>query len=103
MYLGITATKEAKIVKSTQFGRALQALDIQLICANTCQAKGRVERANKTLQLNIKVGHFVLFNYPTLNNYINQTIFIRHLYLPLTKIDIYTTPGKNHEEFETPF
>ena len=42
--------KEAKIVKSTQFGRALQELDIQLICANTCQAKGRVERANKTLQ-----------------------------------------------------
>ncbi|MES2215630.1 MAG: ISNCY family transposase, partial [Pseudomonadota bacterium] len=34
----------------TQFGRALQELDIQLICANTCQAKGRVERANKTLQ-----------------------------------------------------
>lgn len=33
----------------TQFGRALQELDIQLICANTCQAKGRVERANKTL------------------------------------------------------
>jgi hypothetical protein len=36
--------------KITQFGRALQELDIQLICANTCQAKGRVERANKTLQ-----------------------------------------------------
>ncbi len=34
----------------TQFGRALQELDIQLICANTCEAKGRVERANKTLQ-----------------------------------------------------
>jgi transposase len=34
----------------TQFGRAMQELDIQLICANTPQAKGRVERANQTLQ-----------------------------------------------------
>ena len=34
----------------TQFGRALQELDIQIICASTPQAKGRVERANQTLQ-----------------------------------------------------
>ena len=34
----------------TQFGRALKELNIQIICANSCQAKGRVERANKTLQ-----------------------------------------------------
>jgi transposase len=34
----------------TQFGRAMQALDVQIICANTPQAKGRVERANQTLQ-----------------------------------------------------
>ena len=34
----------------TQFGRALHALNIDIICANTPQAKGRVERANKTLQ-----------------------------------------------------
>ncbi|MCG2786369.1 MAG: ISNCY family transposase [Anaerolineae bacterium] len=34
----------------TQFGRAMQELDIQIICANTLQAKGRVERANQTLQ-----------------------------------------------------
>jgi len=34
----------------TQFGRAMQALDIQIICANSPQAKGRVERANQTLQ-----------------------------------------------------
>ena len=34
----------------TQFGRAMQTLDIQIICANTPQAKGRVERANQTLQ-----------------------------------------------------
>jgi transposase len=34
----------------TQFGRAMRNLDIEIICANTPQAKGRVERVNKTLQ-----------------------------------------------------
>jgi len=34
----------------TQFGRALHALNIDIICANSSPAKGRVERANKTLQ-----------------------------------------------------
>ena len=34
----------------TQFGRALDALNIEIICANSSQAKGRVERAHKTLQ-----------------------------------------------------
>jgi transposase len=34
----------------TQFGRAMQELDIQIICANSPQAKGRIERANQTLQ-----------------------------------------------------
>lgn len=34
----------------TQFGRAAEALNIELICANSPQAKGRVERANQTLQ-----------------------------------------------------
>ena len=34
----------------TQFGRALHDLNIGILCANTPQAKGRVERANKTLQ-----------------------------------------------------
>jgi hypothetical protein len=34
----------------TQFGRALYELNIDGICANTPAAKGRVERAHKTLQ-----------------------------------------------------
>lgn len=34
----------------TQFGRAMQDLDIEIICANTPQAKGRVERVIQTLQ-----------------------------------------------------
>jgi transposase len=34
----------------TQFGRGMKELQIQLICAHSPQAKGRVERANQTLQ-----------------------------------------------------
>lgn len=34
----------------TQFSRSLKELNIDIICANSPQAKGRVERANSTLQ-----------------------------------------------------
>ena len=34
----------------TQFGRALHALNIDIICANSSPAKGRLERVHKTLQ-----------------------------------------------------
>ena len=34
----------------TQFGRAMSDLNIDVICANTPAAKGRVERAHQTLQ-----------------------------------------------------
>ena len=34
----------------TQFGRALSELNIEILCANTSQAKGRIERAHHTLQ-----------------------------------------------------
>lgn len=37
-------------VQDTQFFRALKSLGIELICANSSEAKGRVERANQTLQ-----------------------------------------------------
>ncbi len=39
-----------KQVGQTQYGRILRELGIELICANSSQAKGRVERANQTLQ-----------------------------------------------------
>lgn len=42
--------RDAKTERLTQFGRVLHDLNIELICANSSQAKGRVERANKTLQ-----------------------------------------------------
>lgn len=36
--------------RMTQFGRALNELNVEILCANSSQAKGRVERANRTLQ-----------------------------------------------------
>jgi len=50
---GIFRVNQASVGKAeglTQFGRAMQELDIEILCANTPQAKGRVERANQTLQ-----------------------------------------------------
>jgi len=35
---------------TTQFGRAMAELNIDVVCANSPQAKGRVERAHQTLQ-----------------------------------------------------
>ena len=36
--------------EETQVQRALRELDVELICANSPQSKGRVERANRTMQ-----------------------------------------------------
>lgn len=45
------ARKDAKGGQGmTQFGRALSELHIEILCANSSQAKGRVERMNRTLQ-----------------------------------------------------
>ena len=46
----VGASEAVKGVGMTQFGRALGALNIDIVCANTPQAKGRVERAHLTLQ-----------------------------------------------------
>ena len=46
----VGASDAARGTGITQFGRALSELNIDIICANTPQAKGRVERAHLTLQ-----------------------------------------------------
>ena len=43
-------SRETSQDRETHFGRVLRELDIELICAHSPQAKGRVERANGTLQ-----------------------------------------------------
>ena len=46
----VAAAEAVKGTGITQFGRALSELNIDIVCANTPQAKGRVERAHLTLQ-----------------------------------------------------
>jgi len=46
----VAAPDAAKGAGITQFGRALSELNIDILCAHTPQAKGRVERAHLTLQ-----------------------------------------------------
>lgn len=46
----VTAKEVQSGSAETHFGGVLRALDIKLICAHSPQAKGRVERANGTLQ-----------------------------------------------------
>jgi Winged helix-turn helix len=46
----VNNTEAAGGTGMTQFGRALHELNIDIICANTPQAKGRVERSFSTLQ-----------------------------------------------------
>ncbi len=58
----------------TQFGQTMDVLNIELIYANTPQAKGRVERANKTLQDRL-VKELRLRNISTIgeaNNYLEE-------------------------------
>jgi hypothetical protein len=43
-------SKDSMGESMTQYGRALHELNIDILCANVPQAKGRVERAHKTLQ-----------------------------------------------------
>ena len=60
----------------TQFQRALSVLDIQLICANSPQAKGRVERANQTLQDRLikEMRLLGICNYEQANQYLPEFI-----------------------------
>jgi len=64
--------------KITQFERAAQQLDIEMIHAHSPQAKGRVERANKTLQDRlIAEMRLAGISSPEAAN-----IFIRDVYIP---------------------
>jgi transposase len=60
----------------TQFHRALHSLGIELICANSPQAKGRVERANQTFQdrlvKELRLRHIA--SYPEANAYLAEFI-----------------------------
>ncbi len=95
-------TVESATEEKTQFGRALDELDIELICANSPQAKGRVERVNATLQDRL-VKELRLRNIISLdvaNLYLTEYIaehnrnFAR---TPRTTFDAHRTLGAEHD------
>jgi transposase len=64
----------------TQFGRAMKQLDVELICANSPQAKGRVERRNAVFQDRL-VKEMRLRNIRTLQqaNALLETMFLKEM------------------------
>jgi len=80
----------------TQFGRAMEELGIELICANSPQAKGRVERANGTLQARL-VREMRLRNISTIqdaNAYVPEfmaTYNAKFAKLPASDVDAHRT------------
>ena len=83
----------------TQFGRAMKELGIEMIFANSPQAKGRIERSNRTLQ-NRLVQELRLHNI--------STIDAANAFLP-TFIEDYNrrfaavpkSPDNAHRDFKT--
>ena len=57
----------------TQFGRAMNDLNIDTICANTAAAKGRVERANHMIKGDIRETAGVLGVWPVYADFDEQT------------------------------
>lgn len=79
----------------TQFGRMMQDLNIQMIFANTPQAKGRVERRNQTEQMRLlnDIKRFKIKDYDELNIWYNE-FYTKYLnfkfaYLPSNPIDAF--------------
>jgi len=79
----------------TMFERAMKELGIELICASTPQAKGRVERANQTLQDRL-VKEMRLEG---INDYKHANEFLNH-YLPIHNNKFAVQPKKPIDSHE---
>lgn len=90
----------------TQFSRALKTLDIECIHARTPQAKGRVERVNKTLQDRL-VKEMRLANINTMeegNAFLSKYIEIfnsKFSVMPTSKEDAHRKLHHNNDELAT--
>lgn len=72
----------------TQFGRAAKTLGINLICANTPQAKGRIERLFQTLQDRL-VKEMRLANINTIED---ANLFLKDTFIPWFNIRFAVVP-----------
>jgi len=86
-----TTTTEAL----TQFGRAMAELGIEILCAYSPQAKGRVERANQTLQDRL-VKEMRLGG---INNYSQANVFLTQ-YIPTYNHKFAVQPGSLEDRHE---
>jgi hypothetical protein len=69
----------AGIEPKTQFGRALEELEVELILAHSPQAKGRVERVNRTLQDRLvkELARVGISDLESANRYLEETFLPR--------------------------
>ena len=86
----------------TQFQRVLTALDIEIICANSPQAKGRVERANQTLQDRLikEMRLLGICNYDQANQFLPEFIRDynrRFAVIPGSNLDFHRTLDKTQD------
>lgn len=86
----------------TQFQRALTALKIEIICANSPQAKGRVERANQTLQDRLikEMRLLSICNYEQANQFLPEFIRDynrRFAVMPGSKLDFHRPLDKTQD------
>lgn len=72
----VNAPGGVKTTALTQFGRALKELNIEAIFAHSPEAKGRVERANNTLQNRLvkELRYFKIYTIADANKFLKQCI-----------------------------
>ena len=88
----------------TQFGRALHALNIDIICANSSQAKGRVERANGTLQDRLVNYPASILSWPAMRSAgLYGEVQCRFAKVPLDDRDVHRTLVIGHDDFDDTF
>jgi transposase len=85
-----TPRKDKKFTNSTQFYRVCRELNIQLILANSPQAKGRVERANETLQGRL----LQMFKYRRFTSFQEANDFLQNFYLDFLNAKFAITPAE---------
>lgn len=102
--VGSIADQLAGKEPQTQFGRAMQTLGVELILANSPQAKGRVERMNGTLQDRLVKALRLegIKDLEAANKYVAKTFLPafnrRFMVEPASRADVHGTVPRNLEE-----
>lgn len=87
------AQKGKEFTNNTQFYRVCRELDIELILASSPQAKGRVERANETLQ-----GRLIqMFAYKKFTSFNQANDYLQNFYLDFINTKFAITASSKHQ------